>query len=196
VGELGAVQKHDAAGEALGAFASPAHQRFARHVAGEQLEDVADREHVRVDHDRPAGVAHQLGRHEAERRERLQVVDQPLSLAPAAKIALALTGAQKRMVVGVDDPDVERVGVRAVARDRVPRDQRTDHLPMVGVDEDAVFHGRALRTRGRSHAGSYQGALASRNSKARIGPIPERRPADQRSSRARRGSTRPFVAAT
>ena len=53
------------------------------------------------------------------------------------------------MVVGVDDPDVERVRMRAVAPDRILRDQRADHLAVVGVDEHTGFHGRASRARGR-----------------------------------------------
>ena len=111
----------------------------------EQLPHVLDREHVGVDHHGPALVAHQLGRHEAQRRERLQVL-----LVPDAAVAVAAVGAAlvlgEEVLVGLvlDQLDVELVGMARVAPHRVHRHQRAEILLVVGVDEHAWLHDGGL----------------------------------------------------
>ena len=84
----GAVKQHDAAGQgATLAFVTgfwAAHQRFVGHIAAQQFPGVTDGKYIRVDNNRPPLVAHQLGRHETQRGERLQVVVQPFALVAVA----------------------------------------------------------------------------------------------------------------
>ena len=141
--ELGAVEQHDAGGVVRRRPPLPAHDRLALHVAAQQLPHVLDREHVRVDHDRPALVIHQLGRHEAQRGEGLQVL-----LVPDAAVAIAAVGAalvlREEVLIGLvlDQLDVELICVARVASHRVQRHQCAEILLMVRMDEDAWFHDR------------------------------------------------------
>ena len=106
----------------------------------EQLEDVTDREHVRIDHDRAALVTHQLGRHEAQGRERLQVVVAPVALDAVPQIRLTFVLEEETVILVIDDPNVERVAVLGVAFHRVRRDQGAEILTMIGMNEDAGLH--------------------------------------------------------
>jgi hypothetical protein len=141
--ELRAIEQHHARGPAgllLPAGAAAREDRLAAHVAREQLVDVADGEDVGIDHQRAALVAHQLGRQEAQRRERLQVVVGPHAPIAVAQIAPTLVIAEERVVLLLDDLHVEGVGVARVAVQRVLRDERADHLLVVAVDEDTGLH--------------------------------------------------------
>jgi hypothetical protein len=107
VAELGAVQQHDAArhhaATALGARARAAQNRGTVHVALEQLPDVAHGEDVRVDHNGAALITHQLGRHEAQWREGLQIVIEPEAPGAVTQVVLPVAGAQEIVVLGVDE---------------------------------------------------------------------------------------------
>jgi hypothetical protein len=145
VGQLGAVEQHDAAGQAtvddaLGTGARPAHDGFVLHVARQQFPDVGDGEDVRVDDHGASLVAHQLRGQEAGRREGLQVVVQPGALDAVAQIELALPGGEKRIVPGVRDAHIELVVVLRIAPQRVFGDQGADNLLVVGLDEYAMLH--------------------------------------------------------
>jgi hypothetical protein len=144
VGQLRIIQQHDAGGaigrQLLDAGAHAAHQGLALHVACEQVPDVADCEAVRIDHDRPAVIVHQLGRHEAQRGEGLQVVDLPDPALNVAQERLALLGVEPGKILAVQDHDLEPVGVPAVPTQRVRCDQRTQILLVIGLDEDLVLH--------------------------------------------------------
>ena len=59
----------------------------------------------------------------------------------AAQELLALLLPQERVILGVDELDLELVGMRRVAPQRIGRDQGPDPLPVVGVDEHALLHG-------------------------------------------------------
>jgi hypothetical protein len=110
------------------------------HIARKQLPHVADREHVGIDHDRAPGVAHQLGRHEAQRGERLQIVEAPeLGAAPAQRL-LAVASSQEVVIPGMQDLHVQPVGVARVAPHRMLCDQRAELLLVVGMDVDGCRH--------------------------------------------------------
>ncbi len=146
MGELGAVQEHHAAGHATAtafrARAGAAQDRLVPHVAGQQLPYVTGGEDVRIDDHRPALIAHQFRRHEAQRREGLEVIVEPQAPGAVAQVVLPVAVPQKFVIGGVDEADVELVGVRRVAFQRIARNERAHHLLVIGVDEDAVLHGR------------------------------------------------------
>ena len=86
-------------------------------------------------------IAHQLRRHEPQRRERLQVVVQPDAFDAVAQVHLAFVfGAKNGWSVRVDDLHVELVGVARIPAQRVLRDDRADDLFGVAVNENAVVH--------------------------------------------------------
>jgi hypothetical protein len=159
VAELGAVQQHDAArhhaATALGARARAAQNRGTVHVALEQLPDVAHGEDVRVDHNGAALISHQLGRHEAQWREGLQIVIEPEAPGAVTQVVLPVAGAQEIVVLGVDEANLELVGILRVSGQGVARNQGAHHLLVVGVDEDAVLHGYVPL------AGGHSGRLIS-----------------------------------
>ena len=110
----GAVQQHHAAGHAavhqsLGAGAHATHDGLALHVAAEQFPDVRGGKNIRVDDHGPPLVAHQFGRHEAGRREGLQVVVQPGALDTVAQVFLAFVGCEHGIVAAIDDLHLEFV---------------------------------------------------------------------------------------
>jgi hypothetical protein len=62
----------------------------------QQFPDVAYGENVRIDDDGTTTVPHQFGRHEPQRRERLQVVVQPDALHAIAKVGFAFVFGEER----------------------------------------------------------------------------------------------------
>jgi hypothetical protein len=142
--ELGAVEQHDAAGVAAGPLLRPgapaAEDCLSAHVASQEVPDVALGEDVGIDHHGPALVAHQLRRHEAQECEGLQILVAPRPLDAVALVGLTFPRLQKGVVLGVDDADVELVGVARVAPQGVRRDQCAGDLLMIGMDKDAIVH--------------------------------------------------------
>ena len=146
--QLGAVEQHNTGGKGaldrLPPPARPAHDGLALHVTGQQRIDVAGGEDVRVDDHRAPLIAHQLGRHEAQRRKGLQVFHAPGPGRAATAELLPFVRAHEGIVLGVDERDVELVGIGRVALQRVLSDQGADDLLVIGVDEDAGFHGLTI----------------------------------------------------
>jgi len=75
----GAIEQHHATGhaavdQALGPRAHTAQDGLVLHVPCEQLPDIGDGENVGIDDHGAALVAHQFGRHETGRGERLQII--------------------------------------------------------------------------------------------------------------------------
>ena len=147
VGELRAVEQHDAAREhavdvALRAGAVAAADRLVFHVTRQQLPDVAHREDVGIHDHRPARVAHELGGHEAERGEGLEILVEPRPLHAVAQILLPVELLDEGVILGADELDVELVGVPGVTAHGVLGDPGAHDLLVIGVDEDAMIrHG-------------------------------------------------------
>ncbi len=138
--QLRAIQQHDRGGEFLLRPPRLAEDGLAFHVAVEKLGDVADGEDVGIDHHGPAPIAHQLGRHETQGRERLEIVVAPHPHLPFAQEGLPLARLEERMVLAVDDADLEAVRAARVALEGIARDERAHELLVVGVDEDGRGH--------------------------------------------------------
>jgi hypothetical protein len=93
--------------------------------------------------DGAALVAHQLRRREAHRRERLQIGVLPLAPGARTQELAALERVEEGKVLAAGNLHVEAVGIGGGSLQRVPADDRTDHLLGVGMDEYGILHGRA-----------------------------------------------------
>lgn len=110
------------------------------HVALKQFIDVAKRENIGVGDHGASGIAHQLRHRKSQRRERLQVVVVPDSLLAFAQVLFPFKSIERRKLWRLNDPNVEPLRRCAVTNERVSRDQRTDDLLWIGMNEDAVSH--------------------------------------------------------
>ena len=117
-----------------------AHNRFALHIQRKQFVDIPNGENVRVDNDCATLIAHRLRRHEAERREGLQIVIFPDAMFSATEKGLSFSRLKKGKVFVVEDAHVEAVRMPRIATERVSGHQRADQLFVIGVDEDRGFH--------------------------------------------------------
>jgi len=92
-------------------------------------------------------ISHQLGRHEAQWREGLEILVEPGPPAAVPQIELTFARPKKIVILGMDDADVELVGVLGGAPQGMLGDQRPHELLVIGVDEyrrPYGFHGSIL----------------------------------------------------
>ena len=143
VRQPGAIEQHDRGRQRIGelVIAGPrtAPDRLALEIAREQLPDVSDRENVGIGDQSQAFVAEEVGDGEAQRREGLQIVRVPRALMAAAKQGSAVR-LELRILACAEDSNVECAAVAAVAPETVRRNQRAQHLLVVGVDDDGRLH--------------------------------------------------------
>ena len=144
VPQLFAVEQHHArrkgAAPALVAGLGATQDRLAAHVTRQQIPDIADREHIRVDHQRATAIVHKLRRRKAQRRERLEIVVDPGTPFAGAAIQLPFPALETGEFSGVHRPDGKLFVVTGVAAQRIFRHHGTQRLPVIALDENAMVH--------------------------------------------------------
>ena len=141
--QLAVVEQHDRGRERISdlliGWPRPAPDRLAFEIAIEEFGDVADREHVRVGHDRQALVPEKARDCEADRSEGLQIIRIPRPHVPASEQRMPLL-LKLGKFVRIHDAHVKCAGRAAVAAEAVRRDERAQHLLVVGVNDNSRLH--------------------------------------------------------
>src|SRR5207237_9036179 len=104
------------------------HEGCAFHVAVHERHDVGDAEYIGIDDNRASFITHELGRHETQDREGLEIVVLPLALETAAQIRAPLMSREKWIIARMDQLDVECIRVGGEALEGIFRNERTDDL--------------------------------------------------------------------